>query len=149
VRIVKTAWTNDAFCFEGEYWTFPPRDVVQPHSAYLKFGKGVEAAGRVTKIEIAPRPFQKPIRRFVALSHTACALVEASSTDAGAPAWLQVSTPPNSADGRAMVRYDNEAGKGDHRHINGHEERYNFRSVEVLVDDFLRDIDQARKGRNP
>ena len=48
-----------------------------------------------------------------------------------------------------MVRYDNETGKGDHRHIDGHEEPYNFRSVEVRVDDFLRDIDQAREGRNP
>ena len=32
----------------------------------------------------------------------------------------------NSADGRAMVRYDNETGKGDHRQIDGHEEPYNF-----------------------
>ena len=55
----------------------------------------------------------------------------------------------NSADGRATVRYDNETGKGDHRHFDDHEERYHFWSVEVLVDDFLRDIDQACRGRNP
>jgi Family of unknown function (DUF6516) len=55
----------------------------------------------------------------------------------------------NSADGRAMVRYDNETGKGDHHHFGNHQERYHFRSVEVLVDDFLRDIDQVCRGRNP
>jgi hypothetical protein len=48
-----------------------------------------------------------------------------------------------------VVRYDNETGKGDHRHFGGHEERDHFWSVEVLVDDFLRDIDQACRGRNP
>jgi hypothetical protein len=40
-------------------------------------------------------------------------------------------------------------GQRDHCHFNGREERYYFRSVEVLVDDFLRDIDQAREGLNP
>jgi hypothetical protein len=46
--------------------------------------------------------------------------------------------------GRSMVRYDNETGKGDHRHVGGREEPYHFRSVEALVADFLRDVDQAR-----
>ena len=54
-----------------------------------------------------------------------------------------------SADGRCMVRYDNETGKGDHRHVGGREEPYHFRNVEALVADFLRDIDQARGGSNP
>src|SRR5690349_10205173 len=53
----------------------------------------------------------------------------------------------NSADGGTVVRYDNETGKGDHRHVGSCEERYHFRSIEVLVGDFLRDIDQARRGR--
>jgi hypothetical protein len=53
----------------------------------------------------------------------------------------------NSADGHTVVRYDNDTGKGDHRHLSGREEGYHFRSVEVLVDDFLRDTDQARESR--
>ena len=53
----------------------------------------------------------------------------------------------NSADGRAVVRYDNETGKGAHRHFGDHKEHYHFRSVEVLVDDLIRDIDQMRRGR--
>jgi hypothetical protein len=51
------------------------------------------------------------------------------------------------ADGSSMVRYDNEIGKGDHRHISGREERYHFRGVETLVADFLRDINQVRGGQ--
>ena len=45
-----------------------------------------------------------------------------------------------------MIRYDNETGKGDHRHIGGREEPYQFRGVEALVADFLRDIDGVRGG---
>jgi hypothetical protein len=54
-----------------------------------------------------------------------------------------------SADGHSIVRYDNETGKGDHRHVGGREESYHFRSVEALIADFLRDIDQVRGGQTP
>jgi len=42
------------------------------------------------------------------------------------------------------VRYDNEPGKGDHRHINATELPYTFESVDRLLDDFERDIDDWR-----
>src|SRR5438552_3811364 len=42
-----------------------------------------------------------------------------------------------------------KTGKGDHRHVGGREGRYHFRNVEVLVYDFLRDIEQARRGKRP
>ena len=38
------------------------------------------------------------------------------------------------------VRYDNERGKGDHRHIAGRELTYVFVSVDQLLDDFERDV---------
>jgi sugar-specific transcriptional regulator TrmB len=38
------------------------------------------------------------------------------------------------------VRYDNERGKGDHRHIAGKELIYVFVSVDQLIDDFERDV---------
>jgi hypothetical protein len=37
--------------------------------------------------------------------------------------------------------------KGDHRHISGREEKYQFRDVETLVSDFLGDIAVARGGK--
>ena len=40
------------------------------------------------------------------------------------------------ADGICMVRYDNETGKGDHRHEGNREEPYAFMDVETLVADF-------------
>jgi len=43
-------------------------------------------------------------------------------------------------DGTRLVGYDNERGKGDHRHIGGHQEPYSFQSVEKLVADFLADV---------
>lgn len=49
-------------------------------------------------------------------------------------------------DGTCVVRYDNESGKGDHRHVAGREIRYRFRDVETLVADFLADVALARGG---
>ena len=43
-------------------------------------------------------------------------------------------------DGKCLVRYDNETGKGDHRHIRGREEAYRFVSVAKLRRDFESDI---------
>lgn len=43
-------------------------------------------------------------------------------------------------DGKCVLRYDNEAGKGDHRHIGRRESAYTFESPEQLVADFQRDI---------
>ena len=47
--------------------------------------------------------------------------------------------------GKRIVAYDNELGKGDHKHIGAVESRYRFVSVEKLVSDFFRDVDKARK----
>jgi hypothetical protein len=38
------------------------------------------------------------------------------------------------------VGYDNERGKGDHRHFKGVETGYAFVSVEQLIDDFWADV---------
>lgn len=43
-------------------------------------------------------------------------------------------------DGTCLVRYDNERGKGDHKHIAGTECPYIFRSLEAAFTDFLADI---------
>ena len=42
--------------------------------------------------------------------------------------------------GRLLVGYDNERGKGDHRHVQGKEELYSFTSPEQLIEDFLADV---------
>ena len=42
--------------------------------------------------------------------------------------------------GVSRIRYDNERGKGDHRHIDEQEHKYSFVTVEQLLDDFERDI---------
>ncbi|MBI3528122.1 MAG: hypothetical protein HY067_09135 [Betaproteobacteria bacterium] len=42
--------------------------------------------------------------------------------------------------GVCVVRYDNEVGKGDHRHFNGKESAYIFKTPDKLIADFQRDI---------
>jgi len=39
-----------------------------------------------------------------------------------------------------VVRYDNEAGKGDHRHSDAKENAYIFQTPEKLLADFERDM---------
>ena len=46
-------------------------------------------------------------------------------------------------DGR-IVGYDNESGKGDHKHIRDVETRYKFIDVETMVADFLTDVERIR-----
>ncbi|MCQ8782252.1 toxin-antitoxin system TumE family protein [Mangrovibrevibacter kandeliae] len=42
-------------------------------------------------------------------------------------------------DGVCVLRYDNEAGKGDHRHVGSSETAYVFETPERLMQDFLKD----------
>ena len=48
--------------------------------------------------------------------------------------------------GERLVGYDNERGKGDHRHYGDREERYAFTSIEQLLADFQFDIEALRGG---
>ena len=46
--------------------------------------------------------------------------------------------------GVCVLRYDNEAGKGDHRHIGQVETAYTFTTPAKLLADFWNDVDQWR-----
>lgn len=43
-----------------------------------------------------------------------------------------------------VVRYDNERGKGDHKHIGVAETAYTFTTIEQLLEDFWIDVEQWR-----
>ncbi len=49
------------------------------------------------------------------------------------------------SDGVCVLRYDNEAGKGDHRHVRGAEGPYSFVDQDALLADFWRDIEEWRR----
>ena len=48
-------------------------------------------------------------------------------------------------DDQCFVRYDNERGKGDHRHYGDSEEPYKFESIEKMIYDFGADIQEERR----
>ena len=48
--------------------------------------------------------------------------------------------------GARVVGYDNERGKGDHRHYGDPEEPYAFTSIDQLVADFEADVAKVRGG---
>ena len=45
-------------------------------------------------------------------------------------------------DGDCVLRYDNEAGEGDHRHLGQIERPYLFVDAETLISDFWADVDR-------
>jgi hypothetical protein len=44
--------------------------------------------------------------------------------------------------GECVLRYDNERGKGDHRHFDGREEPVEFTSLEAIYDAFQADMER-------
>jgi hypothetical protein len=44
--------------------------------------------------------------------------------------------------GKCVLRYDNEVGKGDHRHFGSIETAYGFTTVDQLLADFQADIER-------
>ena len=48
-------------------------------------------------------------------------------------------------DGECVLRYDNEAGKGDHRHVRDKEHEYRFKDAERLLADFWSDVEEMLK----
>lgn len=53
------------------------------------------------------------------------------------------------ADDVCVLRYDNEAGKGDHKHVGRLEQQYEFKDIQRLQRDFLLDtrrwLDENRR----
>jgi hypothetical protein len=47
--------------------------------------------------------------------------------------------------GRRAVGYDNERGKGDHRHRDGSETPYRFTDLDTLLADFEADVEALRR----
>ena len=47
--------------------------------------------------------------------------------------------------GECILRYDNERGKGDHRHVGDREEAFEFKTLEALFDAFQTDMERALK----
>jgi hypothetical protein len=52
-----------------------------------------------------------------------------------------------SLNGVRVVGFDNERGKGDHRHLHGVERAYRFTTVDALVEDFIAAVEAARSKR--
>ena len=65
---------------------------------------------------------------------------------------LPKSVPPSShkfkyrlvfvRDGRRIVGYDNERGKGDHKHLRDTQMTYRFKDIDTLIADFVTDVEK-------
>jgi len=48
--------------------------------------------------------------------------------------------------GERVVGFDNERGKGDHKHLDGTEYPYPFTTLEQLIEDFLLEVEKRRRS---
>ena len=51
------------------------------------------------------------------------------------------------SEGLCVLRYDNEAGKGDHKHVEEREVPYQFIDMDTLQADFWADVETWRNNR--
>lgn len=47
--------------------------------------------------------------------------------------------------GRRVIGFDNERGKGDHRHVGTVELPYVFQGVDQLIDDFIEEVERWKR----
>lgn len=67
-EIVKKAWTEDTFSYEGEFWQIPPKNIEWPFPPTKLWGKGgeVDDEGILQKVGIVPKPYQKSFPQIYA-----------------------------------------------------------------------------------
>lgn len=65
-QIVKLAWTQDAFSYDGEFWKFPVAGTKWTYPHTREWGAGVDNDGNLTGVSIAPGPYQRPHPRVFA-----------------------------------------------------------------------------------
>src|SRR6185312_5590518 len=58
-EIVRLAWTQDTFHYEGKFWQIPPANVPWDLEATRRMGRGMEG-GFVREIGVVPKPIQQP-----------------------------------------------------------------------------------------
>ena len=72
VDIVVTALKSETMNYQGKYWSFPPKDFVNPHDhpVYSDYGQGVDASMAISEIGIAPKPLQNEIPLYGGFSQS-------------------------------------------------------------------------------
>ena len=72
VDIVVSALGNETINYQGKYWSFPPKDFVNPHHhpVYSDYGQGVAKDMAISEIGIAPKPYQTEIPLYGGFSQS-------------------------------------------------------------------------------
>ncbi|WP_396911104.1 LLM class flavin-dependent oxidoreductase [Mycolicibacterium sp.] len=65
-QIIKLAWTQDSFSFDGEFWKFPLPGTKWTYPHTKTWGTGVDAEENLLGVSIAPGPMQSPHPRVFA-----------------------------------------------------------------------------------
>lgn len=58
-QIIRKAWTEESFSYDGDVWKVPPADIPWRFPPTLDSGRGTRD-GRLTEISVVPKPMQRP-----------------------------------------------------------------------------------------
>jgi alkanesulfonate monooxygenase SsuD/methylene tetrahydromethanopterin reductase-like flavin-dependent oxidoreductase (luciferase family) len=75
-HIIKLAWTQDAFSYEGEFWNYPVEGSKWPFPATKEWGTGVDSDDNLTAVGVVPRPYQDPYPRVFSPITSRAAMVK-------------------------------------------------------------------------
>lgn len=72
VDIVVSALSQETISYQGKYWSFPPKDFINPHEhpVYSNYGQGVTEDMHISEVGIAPKPFQAEIPLYGGFSQS-------------------------------------------------------------------------------
>ena len=59
-QIIKKAWTEETFSFQGKYWQIPPPGIPWDIPPTKQWGRGVDESNVLREIGVVPKPLQKP-----------------------------------------------------------------------------------------
>ena len=65
-EIIRLAWTEDIFSYEGEFWTYPVPGTKYPYPAAKEWGPAIAEDDSLLGVGVTPRPYQKPYPRVLA-----------------------------------------------------------------------------------
>ena len=58
-EIIKLAWTEDTFSYDGQFWKVPPPGTTWDMPATHNWGRGAQPGGALTELGITPKPLPK------------------------------------------------------------------------------------------
>jgi alkanesulfonate monooxygenase SsuD/methylene tetrahydromethanopterin reductase-like flavin-dependent oxidoreductase (luciferase family) len=141
LAILRRAWTEDPFSWDGDHYTFPHPDLKARRApGNAQAAKYVGEHGRVTGLAVLPRPLQQPTPPLFTVSESADGFATAARSGIRAITWL----PTGDHLDELLIAYQDAAREADGRELARGEDCAALRIFLVAPTD-----DEARRLAEP